>query len=143
MAKAFDAAGGPNGVANLVTRGAILAYQHDHGLPLTGEPSEALLKALVFESSGAVRLPGSGASTEQGNQAGPIVRTIQQWLSALGYSVGKVDGRMGEETRRAIRKFETQQALPPTGRISGRLVAELARVLSKERLAAGHESALP
>jgi peptidoglycan hydrolase-like protein with peptidoglycan-binding domain len=133
----------PNGVANLVTRGAILAYQHDHGLPLTGEPSEALLKAIVFESSGAFRALGRGMGADQGNHAGRIISTVQQWLSALGYPVGKVDGRMGEDTRRSIREFETQQGLPPTGRISGQLVAELARVSGNGLFAAGDQSALP
>jgi hypothetical protein len=56
----------PNGVVNPATRGAVMAYQRDHGLPVTGEASEALLKAIVFESSGAVRAPGNAISAEQG-----------------------------------------------------------------------------
>jgi peptidoglycan hydrolase-like protein with peptidoglycan-binding domain len=128
--------GTPNGVANLVTRAAIMAYQHDHGLPLTAEPSEEFLKTMLFESSGVGRRPESGTATEQGKQVEQIIRTVQQWLSALGYPVGKVDGRMGEDTKRAIRKFETDQGLRPTGRVSGQLVAQLVRVAGNGRLAA-------
>jgi peptidoglycan hydrolase-like protein with peptidoglycan-binding domain len=125
--------GTPNGVPNLLTRAAILAYQYDHGLPLTSEPSEELLKAILFETSGAVRTLGSGSSRELSPQAEQIIRTVQQWLLALGYTVGKVDGRHSEETQRAIRKFEMEQGFPPTGRVSGQLVAHLARVAGKGR----------
>jgi hypothetical protein len=44
-----------NGVAGPLTRAAIMAFQHDHGLPPTGAPSEDLLKVIVFESSGTMR----------------------------------------------------------------------------------------
>jgi peptidoglycan hydrolase-like protein with peptidoglycan-binding domain len=125
--------GTPNGVPNLVTRAAIMAYQYDHGLPLTSEPSEELLKAILFETSGAVRPSGSGSSRELSPQAEQIIRTVQQWLLALGYTVGKVDGRHSEDTQRAIRKFEMEQGFPPTGRVSGQLVAHLARVAGKGR----------
>lgn len=67
-------AGLPNGVANEATREAIMAYQRDHALPLTGEASDALLKAIVFESFGTVRAPGNLVSTEQGNDKAPIIR---------------------------------------------------------------------
>ena len=128
--------GTPNGVPNLVTRAAIMAYEYDHGLPLTSEPSEELLKAIVFETSGAVRTLGSGSSAELSPQAEQIIRTVQEWLLALGYIVGKVDGRHSEDTQRAIRKFEMEQGFPPTGRVSGQLVAHLARVARKGRLTA-------
>jgi peptidoglycan hydrolase-like protein with peptidoglycan-binding domain len=129
--------GPPSGVADLVTRAAVMAYQHDHGLSLTGEPSEELLKAIVFESSGAVRALASGTGTEQSPQAKQIIGTVQNWLSGLGYAVGKADGRLGQDTRRAIRKFEAEQGLPPTGRISGQLVAQLARVAGNGQFTAG------
>jgi len=128
--------GTPNGVANLATRAAIMAYQYDHDLPLTSEPSEELLKAIVFETSGGVREFGSGSSRELSPQAEQIIRTVQQSLLALGYTVGKVDGRHSEDTQRAIRKFEMEQGIQPTGRVSGQLVAHLARVAGKGRLAA-------
>ena len=63
----------PSGVVTAATRSAIMAFQHDHGLPLTGEPSEALLKAIVFEHSGVVRAPGNSAGTEQGKREAPIM----------------------------------------------------------------------
>src|SRR6185369_9761772 len=37
-----------DGVMRPVTRAAIMAYEHDQGLPLTGEANEALLKRLLL-----------------------------------------------------------------------------------------------
>lgn len=62
-----------------------------------------------------------------------MMRMVQQSLSALGYNLGKVTGRMNEDTDRAIREFETDQNLKLTGRISGPLVARLTRLTSAGR----------
>ncbi len=110
-----------DGTANPVTRAAVMAYEHDHGLPLTGEPSEALLKSILFglpASGGATSVPPSAEATG-------IIKTVQQSLATLGYGVRSVDGVMGDETMRAIRKFEQKQGLPQTGRISGPLFVKL------------------
>jgi peptidoglycan hydrolase-like protein with peptidoglycan-binding domain len=45
-----------DGTADAATRAAIMAWQQDHGLTPSGEPSEALLKSMLFD--GAVR-PGA------------------------------------------------------------------------------------
>ena len=54
-----------------------------------------------------------------------MIRTVQQGLAALGYLVGRVDGRLGEDTVKAIRDFEMDKGLVPKGRISAELVAHL------------------
>jgi len=53
-----------DGVMRPVTRAAIMAYEHDQGLPLTGEASETLLKRIVEKAQAAydAKLPG-GAET--------------------------------------------------------------------------------
>ena len=125
-----------DGVAGLVTRAAIMAYEHDHGLPLSATPSEALLRRIVLgdshDDSGqqAQRLPVAVNS-----QAVQVTRTVQQSLLALGYQPGKADGLAGEETARAIREFEMDHNLVQSGRISGHLVAQLARLAGRGRLA--------
>ena len=50
---------------------------------------------------------------------------MQQWLAALGYQPGRIDGRPGEETVEAIRDFEMDKGLVPRGRVSAELVARL------------------
>ena len=44
-------------------------------------------------------------------QYDPIVEKAQQQLTALGYSVGTVDGKMGQKTMEAINKFQDAQGL--------------------------------
>jgi peptidoglycan hydrolase-like protein with peptidoglycan-binding domain len=128
--------GAVNGVVSLMTRAAVMAYEHDHGLALTGEPSEALLRAIVFgspDSAGATRRTGGEAR----GHAVEVIRIVQHALTTLGYPIARVDGRLGEDTVRAIRKFEADHGLAPTGRISSPLVARLARLPGKGGVAAG------
>jgi peptidoglycan hydrolase-like protein with peptidoglycan-binding domain len=129
----------PDGVAGAVTRAAIMAWEFDHGLGITGEPTEAIMKSIVL----GVSAPASAQITTQ-YQALPkdkrartefLVRTVQSSLSALGYNAGKVTGRVNEDTERSIREFEVDQNLPQSGRISGPLVARLARLTGAGRAA--------
>ncbi len=132
QARGYEA-GTADGVPGLITRAAVLAYEYDHGLPMTGEPSEKLLKKILLGESQPAATPGS-AGLERSSQAEQVIRTVQQSLANAGYAVGKSDGRLGEETVRAIREFEMDQGLPETGRISGQLVARLARLAGQGRL---------
>jgi len=114
-------AGPVDGVAHAVTRAAVMAYEHDHGLPLTGQPSEDLLKKILFGVP-----PGAAdkRAHEPLPQAQEMIRSVQESLASLGYSI-KVDGRMGEETARTIRDFESKHGLTPSGRVSGALLLKL------------------
>lgn len=122
------AAGQPDGIVGLVTRAAIMAYEHDFGLALTGEPSEDLLNRIVL---------GSAAPLDQGRgegdvilsaEAKAVVQTIKQALTAQGYKTGSDATALSPETRRAIRDFEVAQKLPETGRISAPLVSRLLKL---------------
>ena len=121
-----------DGVMGLATRAGIMAFEHDHGLTLTGEASEGLLKRILLGGSpgidprAPVGAPGSAPGrTRSSAQAEPVIRTVQQGLAALGYLVGRIDGRLGEDTLKAIRDFEMDKGLVPKGRISAELVARL------------------
>ena len=112
-----------NGSADLATRSAIMAYEHDQGLALTGMPSEALLKRVLLGASLGAQDPGSGEVAS--GEAEAVVVSVQQSLSALGYRPGPADGRLSEETKRAIHDFELDQGMVPKGRISSELIARL------------------
>ena len=58
-------------------------------------------------------------------RAEQIIRSVQQWLAALGYQPGRIDGRLGEDTVKAIRDFEMDKGLVPRGRVSAELVTRL------------------
>jgi peptidoglycan hydrolase-like protein with peptidoglycan-binding domain len=119
-------AGTNDGVAGIVTRAAIMAYEYDHGLTLTGEPTEPLLRAVVLGTADP-SLPAM-ARERIGPHAEQVIRTLQQALAGLGFGPISVDGAMGDETVVAIRRFERQHGMPESGRISGALVARLAKL---------------
>jgi peptidoglycan hydrolase-like protein with peptidoglycan-binding domain len=125
--------GARDGVAGVMTRGAILAYEHDHGLPLTARPSQELLKAIILGERG--KAGGKGAKAETA-EAQDVIRSVQRSLAKLGYKAGSANGKLTPETARAIRAFEGDQALPETGRVSGPLISRLARLSSDGRVAA-------
>ena len=60
-----------------------MAYEHDHGLALTGEASEALLKRILF---GAAAGPEpAGTAKARSSDAEQVIRAVQKGLVALGY----------------------------------------------------------
>jgi peptidoglycan hydrolase-like protein with peptidoglycan-binding domain len=125
--------GPADGMPGLVTRASVMAFEADHGMTLTGVPSEQLLQAILLGAPQATRNPRA----EPGPEAEQVIRTVQQSLATLGYAPGTVDGRLGDQTVRTIREFEMDQQLPQTGRISGQLVARLARLAGQGHIADG------
>lgn len=130
-------AGAVDGVAGLVTRGAIMAYEADAGLPLTGEPRPALLQHLVLGSADAGS-SGGGDRQAPSPEAEQVIRAVQSAFRQLGYLTTVPDGRLNDATRRAIRKFELDRKLKETGRISGELLAKLASVAGDALRTAQH-----
>jgi peptidoglycan hydrolase-like protein with peptidoglycan-binding domain len=59
------------------------------------------------------------------NAVGEIVRTVQQALAARGYEPGAANGRAGRQTQQAIRKFQADRGLEPTGAIDYALLEGL------------------
>ena len=117
--------GPADGEVGLLTRAAILAFEHDHGLPATAEASEPLLAAL--RSPAQVRRPAGTARQTPSRTAAGIVRAVQQQLIAAGYLRGNSSGQLDARTIAAIRAFEAANELTPTGRISAPLIAKLQR----------------
>ena len=127
--------GSADGSQSLMTRAAIMGFEYDHALPMTGKPSRRLLKAIILgDGARGARTVGSNG---QSNEAADVIRSVQASLAKAGYKPGRVTGKLSPETMRAIRAFEADQALPETGRMSGPLVSRLARVSGDGKLAAG------
>lgn len=112
-----------DGVMRAVTRAAIMSYEHDNRLPLTGEATEALLTRLVLGAPGTS--PPTGAGEVGSPHAEAMVRKVQSMLVASGYRPGPANGRLGTETISAIRAFEQEQGLAPKGRISAEVLTRL------------------
>jgi peptidoglycan hydrolase-like protein with peptidoglycan-binding domain len=114
-----------DGVIGLTTRAAIMAFEHDHGMALSGQASERLLKRILLGAADLASADSPGAGKVRSSHAEQLIRSVQQWLATLGYQPGRIDGRPGEETVKAIRDFEMDKGLVPKGRVSAELVVRL------------------
>ena len=129
-----------DGSMGIATRAAIMAFEHDQGLALSGEASEWLLRRILL---GGVEGPGiavgssggTGAGKVRSAQAEQVVRAVQQWLAGLGYQPGRADGRLGEDTVKAIRDFEMDRGLVPRGRVSAEVVIRLSEAATPKPVA--------
>ena len=125
-----------DGAMRLVTRAAIMSYEHDNRLPYTAEATEGLLTHLVL---GAPAInPPSGAGEVQSPHAEATIKQVQRMLAAGGYRPGPADGRLRAETVTAIRAFEQDQGLAPKGRISAEVVVRLQNSAARLKAAEAH-----
>lgn len=110
--------------------------QHAH-IKIEAEPSEALLRALTQPANALASLPtGSSAHAHADPIAALInppsrIEAVQRVLADYGYGQIKPNGVVGPETVAAIEKFERSRGLPATGRVTDRLVRELAAMTGK------------
>jgi peptidoglycan hydrolase-like protein with peptidoglycan-binding domain len=119
-----------DGVMRQPTRAAIMAFEHDQGVGLTGEASQSLLKQLVFGTPDAPSAEAGGEIEVRSPHAEAIIKQVQQSLSTRGYEPGAVDGQISSETVAAICTFETDQGLVPKGRISAEVLERLSTGMS-------------
>jgi peptidoglycan hydrolase-like protein with peptidoglycan-binding domain len=119
------------------TRSAISAFQSKEGLPVSGLPSDDLLRHILLGDSvapaaatGSVTAPDSIAANaaESGK-----VKEVQQTLADLGYAPGPIDGAWGANTASAISAFQRDRGLAETGQITPELLSELERVTGHDR----------
>ncbi|MCX5512157.1 hypothetical protein C3941_08805 [Kaistia algarum] len=103
------------------TRAAISSFEMKIGLIPTGQPTPRLLQQ-IRRGYPPVAEP---ASTGSIGAADPRLKRIQRALNEIGYGPIPEDGRDGAKTAAAIRRFETDNRLPPTGRASDALAAKL------------------
>lgn len=124
------------------TRKAIGSYEADHGLPVTGAPTDELLRHILLgeavapaASTGSVTSPSSGdqrAKPSAVAKGDATVKQVQQILADLGYAPGPVDGSMGAETVRALGAFQRDRKIAVTGRITPDLLREVKRVTGRD-----------
>lgn len=119
---AVDGLSGPRMVA------AIRAFQRDAKLKTTGEPNDALLKALQ-------RTKAKPVASRQAETTGSIptrrIVAMQRALNDFGYGPVPPTGVFGEATRKAIEKFERDRKLPVRGQPTDALLRELATVTGR------------
>lgn len=67
------------------------------------------------------------AESTAANAPDGLVEEAEIRLRALGYDPGPVDGILTEETRRALRHYQLDSALPANGRMTGRVIENMRR----------------
>jgi peptidoglycan hydrolase-like protein with peptidoglycan-binding domain len=111
-----------DGFLRPATRAAIMAFEFDSGLPLTGEATPQTLRRILMGT------PTSSIAADAGKvgsiHAEEIIRRVQTSLMTLGYRIA-ADGRLGEDTKKAIGDFEMDRGLVPKGRVSADLLTRL------------------
>jgi peptidoglycan hydrolase-like protein with peptidoglycan-binding domain len=129
----FGIYNGPiDGVSGRRTQIAILAYQRMNQLDPTGTASPALVDHIQLARQFAAAADTTASLPEDASR--DSIKSVQLRLAELGYHPGTVDGELGGQTVVAIRQFQHDRGLRPTGRLSEELIVELNRTVPK----AGH-----
>lgn len=131
-----------DGVMGPETASAIRSFEHAQGLAQTGEASEKTLAALMTapirkaaDAKARPARPAAPAPAVAAAPAQPIVTgsttpnpklmSAQRALAKIGYGPVSIDGKMGTETRNAIKSFERDRGLPETGEIGPQVLRAL------------------
>jgi peptidoglycan hydrolase-like protein with peptidoglycan-binding domain len=110
------------GTLDIRTRAAIIAYEFDENMPLTGDPTEALLKSLIFGRAAGKPGPGPADRFEERRE---LIAQVQENLARMGYTPGPANGRLDPKTRDAIRRFESDRNLGARGHLNERVLLEM------------------
>ena len=111
----------PDGRLDVITRAAILAFETDNDLPLTANPSDQLLQALLLGA--AVQAVTDRQSP--GAEVPKLIRVVQHLLAKQGCGQLEINGKLDSPTKRAIVHCQGKLALATDGRITASLIAKL------------------
>ena len=104
-----------DGVYGPETVDAVEALQESHGLPVTGTLDKATAAALEsdLQAKGGVAAEAATASTA----------AVQQTLKLAGFWDGPIDGDWTPELTDALKSFQTELGVDPTGTVDAATVA--------------------
>lgn len=115
--------GAVDGIAGPRATLAIRNFEKTHGLKVTGEPSEALLEKIRHA---LVKSDITGSIAPAAPVMGSRIGSAQRMLARYGFGPVRINGELDTDTRAAIRRFEHERDLRPSGEVSDRLMHELA-----------------
>jgi len=113
-------AGPPDGTFGPTTRRAIVTYQSDMGLPVTGEASPRLLDRLEDTD----RRVAAGADQPEMTKA-QLIRAIEVELNRLNWDVGPPDDEWSTRTRDAAKAFQREIGVEQDGVPDRELLTQL------------------
>jgi peptidoglycan hydrolase-like protein with peptidoglycan-binding domain len=122
-----------DGVYGPTTVGAVQALQKAHGLPVTGTVDKATNAALQAD------LQAKGGAAAQAALASTAA--VQQTLKLAGFWTGPVDGQWTPALTDALKKFQTELGVKPTGTVDAATVAALEHAIAAAKQTAAPSSA--
>jgi peptidoglycan hydrolase-like protein with peptidoglycan-binding domain len=111
--------GAVDGIYGPETVDAVETLQQAHGLPVTGTMDRASAAALESE----LRAKGGAAAEE----AVAATAAVQQTLKLAGFWDGPVDGSWTPELTEALKSFQTELGVAPTGTVDAATVGAVER----------------
>lgn len=135
--------GSVDGKFGAETKKAVSRYQNSIGLKADGKPGDRTLTALLEGGSKAINttnnseknafVPKDPRSLYYGC-TGPRVVNLQRALAAAGYFKGTADGKYGDMTELAVRKFQAKRGLHADGIVGRKTLASLNKAQNKVRV---------
>ncbi len=131
-----------DGVYGQGTRSAVYRYQKAIGITADGKAGNKTQTAL-YEGTSALNDTGKNKSqtkTPKGKDTiyydspASKVKPLQRALKAAGYYKGAIDGKFGDLTELAVRKFQTARGLPVHGRAGRATLDSLTNAQNKVTL---------
>ena len=117
-----------DGVYGPATVDAVKALQKAHGLPVTGTVDKATDAALQAE------LQAKGGAAAQ--EALASTAAVQQTLKLAGFWTGPVDGNWTPALTEALKSFQTELGVEPTGTVDAATIAALEHAIATAKAAA-------
>ncbi len=116
-----------DGLNGPATRSAVQTYREKYGLQGGKDGIAAVLEHLEYhrQIAEAAKAATTGSTSQLSSKT---IGLIQTGLAELGYDPGMVDGKMGEKTKQAIRDFQRDRSMDPTGQPTRELLTELRKV---------------
>jgi peptidoglycan hydrolase-like protein with peptidoglycan-binding domain len=127
-------------ISDLQTREALLAFQRDYNLPMTGTLDERTATLLGVNAPAVARQAGEDPRTPEPYVSPPAsvgeewghfgmteeeIRQVHQALRARGYEPGETLSVTDRKTQEAIREFQEDSNVPVTGTLDERTAALL------------------
>jgi peptidoglycan hydrolase-like protein with peptidoglycan-binding domain len=140
-------AGPADGIWGRATASAVKRFQRSLGLEPTGNLNIETIQALGLPeilhgkreviSGGKKRGPKDSRQGTQLYISPAALREVQESLRTRGLDVGRVDGLWGEKTREAIRRYQHDNDMAPTGHIDLSVLDRLGMTQLVEQLGFG------
>ena len=104
----------------------VLADGRSYKLIIEGFDEPLICKCLNCERTIAPRSPDSATSAET------TIKAAQAALTVLGFDAGTANGRLGAQTRSAVKRFRAKAGLAPTDALDAATLRSLAMALAEK-----------